>query len=218
MTEDQWLTTTRPYDLTYHKACLSDRKRRLLSCACARRVLDLVPDARYAAAVDTAERYADGLATQDEMRATRRLMNRLWTERNFTEAGNHAATAALATLTRSPVGAVHGLETAAAARAAEARPRWDAGHAEETRFQCLLARDVFANPFRPVVARPGWLTPTVLALARGIYADRAFHRLPVLADALEEAGCGQPDLLGHCRGDGPHVPGCWLIDLLLRKS
>jgi hypothetical protein len=58
----------------------------------------------------------------------------------------------------------------------------------------------------------------VVALARGIYADRAFDRLPILADALQDAGCENTDLLAHCRGEGPHVRGCWVVDLLLEKG
>jgi hypothetical protein len=77
---------------------------------------------------------------------------------------------------------------------------------------------VYSNPFRPVVADPSWLTPTVVALADAIYAERAFDRLPVLADALEEAGCDNADVLSHCRGPGPHVPGCWVVDMVLCKS
>ena len=69
MTEQKWLTTTNPYDLTHYKACRSKRKRRLLSCAFARRVLFLIPDERYQQAVETAERYADGTVTEEEMRA-----------------------------------------------------------------------------------------------------------------------------------------------------
>jgi hypothetical protein len=84
--------------------------------------------------------------------------------------------------------------------------------------QAKLLRDIFGNPFRPVVADPSWLTPTVHDLAAAIYADRAFDRLPILADALEEAGCDNTDVLGHCRGPGPHVRGCWVVDLILGKS
>ena len=83
---------------------------------------------------------------------------------------------------------------------------------------CALIRDIFGNPFRPVPADPRWLTPTVVALADAIYAGRMFDRLPVLADALEEAGCDNADILTHCRGDGPHVRGCWVVDLVLGKS
>jgi len=81
-----------------------------------------------------------------------------------------------------------------------------------------LARDVFRNPFRPVTLDCSWLTPTVLALARSVYAERAFERLPVLADALEDAGCTDRSILDHLRGPGPHVRGCWVVDLILGKS
>jgi hypothetical protein len=79
-------------------------------------------------------------------------------------------------------------------------------------------RCIFGNPFRPVTLNPAWLTSTVLALATGIYAERAFDRLPILGDALQDAGCENEDILNHCRSDGPHVKGCWVVDLLLCKS
>ncbi|OWK37906.1 hypothetical protein [Fimbriiglobus ruber] len=81
-----------------------------------------------------------------------------------------------------------------------------------------LLRDIFGTPFRPVTLIPAWLTPTVVALTTGIYTDRAFDRLPILADALQDAGCDNDDILAHCRGDGPHVRGCWVVDALLAKE
>ncbi len=66
--------------------------------------------------------------------------------------------------------------------------------------------------------QPAWRSETVVALASGIYAERAFDRLPILADALEEAGCNHPDVLAHCRGSGPHARGCWVVDLVLNRS
>jgi hypothetical protein len=89
---------------------------------------------------------------------------------------------------------------------------------EEEAAQAALLRDIFGNPFRPVSVEPTWLSSTVTALATGIYADRAFDRMPILADALEEAGCDNIDVLNHCRGPGPHVLGCWVVDLLLGKE
>jgi hypothetical protein len=62
------------------------------------------------------------------------------------------------------------------------------------------------------------LTATVLTVATGIFTDHAFDRLPILADALEDAGCTHADILGHCRGDGAHVRGCWVVDLVLGKE
>jgi hypothetical protein len=84
--------------------------------------------------------------------------------------------------------------------------------------QAVLLREVFGNPFRPVTPDRSWLTSDVLGLARGIEADRAFDRLPILADALEDAGCDNADVLEHCRGPGPHVRGCWVVDLMLGRG
>jgi hypothetical protein len=92
------------------------------------------------------------------------------------------------------------------------------GDRSERAAQADLVRDIFGNPFRPVTVNPSWLTSTVVALAQGIYADRAFDRLPILADALQDAGCENEDVLNHCRSAGPHCRGCWVVDLLLGKS
>ena len=81
--------------------------------------------------------------------------------------------------------------------------------------------EVFANPFRSRILDPVWLSwnnGTVGKLAQAIYDDGAFDRLPVLADALEEAGCTDADKLTHCRSEGPHVKGCWVVDLILSKD
>ncbi len=82
-------------------------------------------------------------------------------------------------------------------------------------YLATLLRDIFGNPFRPVTLDPSWLTSTVTALAEGIYANRTFDRLPILADALMDAGCDNADILAHCRSEGPHVRGWWPVDLLL---
>jgi hypothetical protein len=84
-----------------------------------------------------------------------------------------------------------------------------------------LLREIFGNPFRPVTVDPAWLRwndGTVPKIAQGIYEERAFCRLPILHDALLDAGCDNEDILAHCRGDGPHVRGCWVIDLILGKE
>jgi hypothetical protein len=81
-----------------------------------------------------------------------------------------------------------------------------------------LLRDIFGNSFSTVTLYPGWLTAPVIAIARGIYDDRAFDRLPVLADALMDAGCEVSAILDHCRSDGPHVRGCWVVDAILGKT
>lgn len=80
---------------------------------------------------------------------------------------------------------------------------------------CEMLRDIFGNRGAPVPVSADWLTSTVVALVRGIDDDHAFDRLPILADALQDAGCDDPEILGHCRGNGFHVRGCWVVDALL---
>jgi hypothetical protein len=92
-------------------------------------------------------------------------------------------------------------------------------------MQAGLLRDIVGNPFRPASVSPAWRTPQVVALAQAAYDQRALPsghldiaRLAVLADALEDAGCDNAELLGHLRGEGPHVRGCWAVDLLMGRS
>lgn len=82
-------------------------------------------------------------------------------------------------------------------------------------FLPAVMREIFGNPFRPVVFDPEWRTTTAVALAQQVYESRDFGALPILADALQDAGCDNDDVLAHCRGAGPHVRGCWVIDLVL---
>lgn len=89
----------------------------------------------------------------------------------------------------------------------------------ERNAQLELVRDIFGPlPFRPVSVTPAWITLTVTRLATAIYTDRAFDRLPILADALEDAGCCNADILTHCRQPGEHCRGCWVVDLLLDRA
>jgi hypothetical protein len=81
-----------------------------------------------------------------------------------------------------------------------------------------LVREIFGNPFWPVAFLPEWRTSTAVALARGMYESRDFGAMPILADALQDAGCDSGAVLDHCRGAGPHVRGCWVVDLLLGKE
>ena len=85
-----------------------------------------------------------------------------------------------------------------------------------------MLRDIVGNPFRlPPAIEPAWLVwndGTIRKIVQAIYEERAFDRLPILADALEDTGCDNVELLAHCRGDGPHVRGCWVVDLLLGKQ
>jgi hypothetical protein len=95
----------------------------------------------------------------------------------------------------------------------------------ESRAQAGLLRDIIGNPFRPITLNPDWLTPTVSSLARSAYEERIMplgecepERLAVLADALEEAGCDNADILNHLRRPGAHVRGCWALDACLSRS
>ena len=91
-------------------------------------------------------------------------------------------------------------------------------HTEEA-TQIRLARDIFGNPFRPVAFSPAWRTDTAVSLARGMYESREFSAMPILADALQDAGCDNDDILNHCRdAKQVHVRGCWVTDLVLGKE
>jgi hypothetical protein len=99
-----------------------------------------------------------------------------------------------------------------------AREAQEEAETEERRAQADLLRCLFGNPFRRVSIEPLWRTSDVLAVARGIDEERAFERLPLLGDALEDAGCTDEQVLGHCRGGGLHAPGCFLVEGLLGRG
>lgn len=79
-------------------------------------------------------------------------------------------------------------------------------------------RCIFGNPFRPTALEPSWLSATVLDLARTIYDERLWERMPILGDALMDAGCDNAEVTAHCQGLGPHARGCWLVDGILGKA
>jgi len=85
-------------------------------------------------------------------------------------------------------------------------------------YLCDLPRDIFGNPFRPVTFSPEWRSDTAVSLVRQMYDAREFSAMPILADALQDAGCDRDDILDHCRGPGPHVRGCWVCDLVMGKE
>lgn len=109
-------------------------------------------------------------------------------------------------------------EATKAVRGAVRRQSEEDAVGPERSQQAVLLRDITGNPFKPVVIKTAWLTTAVIALARTIYEERAFDRMPILADALEEAECDDVGMLTHCRGPGRHVRGCWVIDNLLGKE
>jgi hypothetical protein len=79
-------------------------------------------------------------------------------------------------------------------------------------------RDIFGNPFRTVAFSTEWRTTTVVLLAKLMYESMDFSTMPILADALQDAGCDNEDMLNHCRQTGEHVRGCWVVDLVLGES
>jgi hypothetical protein len=208
MTEADWLVATDPRPmLAFLVNEASDRKLRLFACANCRRMEELMDDDRLRDAVDVAERYADGLARERERAAAAENVNAT----NWITYLSAPAVRALqrdATLAATEVSA---LSTDYAVDARKPPPA-------EAAAQVGLLRCIFGNPFRPFAPGRSWLTSTVRTLAEGIYADRAFDRVPILADALQDAGCNHPDMLAHCRGTGPHARGCWVVDLILGKD
>jgi hypothetical protein len=95
---------------------------------------------------------------------------------------------------------------------------WEATATAELNAPAHLFRDIFGNPFHPVSIDPAWQTAAVLSIAQAIHAQRAFDRMPILADALEDAGCTHTEIFNHCRQPAEHVRGCWVVDFLLGKE
>jgi hypothetical protein len=196
----------------------SGRKWRLFLCACCRHVWPRLTDERGREAVEVAERYADGRATADELRGVGvRVFRALRSMQSENTPEGNALRAAFGTVYR---GRRYAFDAAVYAVGDVAGT--DEG---ESAAQCELLRDIFGNPFQPVTVDPAWLTPTVTSLALSAYEQRELPsghldagRLAVLADALEDAGCDNAELLGHLRGPGPHVRGCWALDLILGRS
>jgi hypothetical protein len=90
---------------------------------------------------------------------------------------------------------------------------------EEGRAQLALLRDIFGDPFRPMTFDLEWRTGTAIAIAQQMYDARDFSAMPILADALQDAGCDNEDILNHCRdANATHVRGCWVVDLVLGKE
>ena len=232
MTETEWLTAITfdhmAVELGPHWERLSGREKWLFATACCRRVWHLMHDDRSRRTIEVRERYADGLVTNAELEdaigaaaLARNEAKAFLRDRDLSEPFDQYGAefgpvwAAAAAATNWITAVAFSANAASCGPAAERR----ATLASERAAQCGLLRDVVGNPFRPVEVDPDWRTEAVVALARAIYDDRAFDRLPVLADALDDAGCDNADLLGHLRNPAlTHVRGCWAVDLLLGLS
>jgi hypothetical protein len=195
----------------------SNRKSRLFACACCRRLASLLLPAECFSLIEVAERYADGLADEEERLAAVQVA----VAASMDYPDYRAAVVAWEACATCPDAAdAAEATTAAHASVVDEYGYFGAANAEYA-VVCALFRDIFGNPFRPVAADPRWLSwkdGTVVKLAQSIYNERNFASLPILADALEDAGCTNEDILNHCRQLGEHVRGCWVVDLLLGKE
>src|SRR5262249_31437409 len=207
MTEREGLAGIDPQQMLHFlQGKANARKLRLFGVACCRRIWNLLPEPWSRRAVRVAERFADGRADVEQLKEAGKKAG--WAA---AWAGQGAAAEAAAWVA-SAGGAEWVQLTAARAREAET------GHATPSEFRCALLRDLFGNPCRPVTLHSTWRTSAVVSLAQAIYDRRAFKRMPELADTLEEAGCTGAAILAHCRLQGSHVRGCWVLDLLLGKE
>ena len=206
MTEGEWLAATDVEPLLRWAVPRGTRRQlRLYLCGGCRAIWHLLHDPASRQAVEVAERRTDGVAGLDEV-------DPAWkrAERPIFEAERRAGPVHRYVPAMFAQDTLHDFDhfpgplgpDFSRAAAVDWPGRW-------------LVDCVYGNPFRPPTIAPGWRTPTILAIAEGVYADRAFDRLPVLAGALDDAGCDAPDLLAHLRGPGPHARGCWALDRLL---
>lgn len=257
MTEQAWLTCTDPTPMlrfllgtnyprvedveTFPDCKGSNRKLRLFACACYDRIRHVLPNRVAQAAVEVAERFADGVGTVEELQlATAVVWDLLeelegrWRASQGAErialGPTHEALALAFQVVRpeAPKAAYYASSNAYLAFAAIVNPgaassdnNFSKSRSIQARVQTDILRCVFGNPFRPAIMAPAVLAcngGTMGKVARTIYDERAFDRLPELACALVDAGCDDAGILGHCRHAGPHVRGCWVVDLILGKG
>jgi hypothetical protein len=218
MTEAEWLTCDEPKSMfAFLRGITTDRKLRLYFCAGCRCIENFLVLNVSRKAVDVAEKFADGLTTTEELRSA-------W------DSAEEAAG-----FRDLPFEHLDAAAALAKFAACDVLLQLDPGSGQPYAFSRSstfvfswmlkipwpkewLAFDIFGNPFRPVSFNPEWRTSTVLTLAQNIYDSRDFSAMPILADALQDAGCNGEDILNHCRGLGPHVRGCWVVDAVLGKE
>jgi hypothetical protein len=195
------------------------RKARLFACGCCRQMWPHIRDARLRRAVEVAERFADGDATATELERARKGADIIKGSRGFDVHDpnarlNTVVAMVVATAEKSPSAAACGMSLYPLRLAGYCGDREEADA-----LICDILRDVFGNPFRPVKFDKAWRTGTAVALARQMYELRDFGAMPILADALQDAGCEDATILHHCRdAKQQHVRGCWVVDLVLGKD
>lgn len=214
MTETEWCGSNPDKMLAFLRGRCSPRKLRLFACACSR--LCIAADSyssksdieRLSFLVDVAERLADGVAGPEELRKA------IFLSLPPLPPGAYCALPGDEWMCVS--GAIH-------EDAFEAADVWPilGRRAVSLEIQASILRDIVGNPVNPpqsVTEFLGWHRGTVVDIARMIFAENSYHDLPILADALEEAGCTDANILTHCRGTGDHCRGCWVLDLLLQQE
>jgi hypothetical protein len=213
--EGDWLNGACPQAmLDWLTDTATERKLRLFAVASCRRIWHLLTDERSRNAVEAAEQYAEGEIGPEELNAAAQAA---WKAQMLLhDAAFHAALAAYYCADRSSsFGARECVDTIVAATICDPKdPELEEGE------QAKLLREIFGNPFREVTINPSCLQlndATVPKLALAISDNRDFALMPILADALEDAGCHDADILNHCRQPGEHIRGCWVLDLLLAR-
>jgi hypothetical protein len=236
MTESEWHNAADPLamlEFLRANGILSERKARLFAVACWRRIWPLLTDERSRRTVETAERFADGLASAEELKAAWGEARSAIREPRWEglTGGTAELWAAACVVEQEGTVALRAARAAAGARASpQDRDKWQAAWDQEQKAQAGLLRDLYGpSPFRPLLipaSVKAWNSGLVVRLARAAYDHRQLpagtlerERLAVLADALEEAGCTDPDVLGHLREPGAvHVRSCFTLDLLLARE
>lgn len=163
----------------------------------------------YSSILATAERMADGVATPEEVAEAQRVAQVALDQEPG--ARHWLAEVARKTVAPEPVDAAFAFTSANEFLRDVGEPHDNEGHA-------TFLRDIFGNPFIKPQFKKKWRTDIAFALASQMYDSGDFSAMPILADALQDAGCDNDDILNHCRGPGPHVRGCWVVDLVLRRE
>src|SRR6266542_3618666 len=202
------------------------RQLRLFAVACCRREWNCFTEEPSRAAVLTAERFADGLATIDDLDAVRGPAYRARAAGSVAKMAADVAKRDAKQAATLVLGLASGLGTASD-RASQLELLWDVfGNTPfrgrprpgERWYSMHRDSDIFGNDFQPVRFERSWRTATVCGMATTMYESQDFEALPILGDVLEEAGCNLPRVLAHCRGTRKHVRGCWVIDGLLARA
>jgi len=227
MDEAEWLECKDPDPmLRFIRYQATHRNRRLFASACCRRAWHLISETDRAA-VHINEQLADRAPSEAEFTRVAHFIPQYQRRTSPPDPDSPESWAAWAAwhATASPGYAedcarcaAHGISEGLAREAGNLHDQWLI-RVSEWATQAGMLRCIFGPiPFRLVFADSRWRTSAVMGLVHTIYNDRGFDLLPILADALEDAGCDNADILTHCRSPGPHVRGCWVVDLLLGKE